>query len=502
MSTVESVPLQPSSDSGIASAKRAITGVGRNAAILTAATLACKAGSLLVVPFVLRAFTKADYGVYSAAFAYAGLLGMITYFGMGPIVIRDIARRERSRGLVIFHCIALRMALLVVAAVALVALGFARHFSNAMWILAWLAFAVMGFDAVMGAARSSLQAEECFGRMAVVDVVRKASQWVLAFAVILLGLGITSLALCVVIAAAIAAAAATWLGMDRADFRGLRFEPAYALNMLKLSAPMGISAAFVLALERVDIWVLDTYKGAAAVGDYAAAVAFKPAFLAQAVVWAVLPLAFRLGRNDRDALARTVRTGGRYLFITGAAMSIVFLRGGAVLMPLLGGGQYEASIPVFEIMGLTIPFVYVSFLYLHALTAVDKQFIAALVFAIGLAVNIAMDLVLVPPMGPTGAILGTLCAQALMTLAALAAVWKLVGRPVGWKDLRMLLSAGGAAAVGYAVYSAAIIDLGAIALCAFAALLVASKALTKDDFRLVIRAFGRKEQYNGASELS
>jgi O-antigen/teichoic acid export membrane protein len=482
--------------------KRSITGVGRNAAILTGATLACKAGSLLVVPFILRAFTKADYGAYSAAFAYAGLLGMITYFGMGPIVIRDIARRERPRGSVIFHCVVLRMALLAVAAVALVALGHARHFSNMMWALAWLAFAVMGFDAVMGAVKSSLQAEERFGRMAVVDVVRKASQWALAVAVIILGTGITSLALCVVIAAAIAAAAAMWLGLSRDDFQGLKFAPSYALNMLKLSAPMGISAAFVLALERVDIWVLDTYKGSAAVGDYAAAVAFKPAFLAQAVVWAILPLAFRLGKSDRDSLARTVRTGGRYLFITGAAMAIVFLRGGAVLMPLLGGAQYKASVPVFEIMGLTIPFVYVSFLYLHALTAVDKQFVAALVFAFGLAVNVSMDLALVPSMGPTGAILGTLCAEALMSLAALAAVWRFVGRPVGWKDLRMLLSAAGAAAAAYAVSAAGIVDLGAVALCAFALLLVASKALTGDDLRLVIRAFSRRARSDDAAESS
>ena len=474
-----------------ASTKESIAGIGRNAAILTGATLACKAGSLVVMPFVLRAFTKADYGQYSAALAYAGALGMITYFGMGPIVIRDIARGERSRGCVVFHCVVLRAALLVVAALALAAVGYVQHFSARMWALTWLAFAAMGFDAVTGALKSSMQAEERFGLMAAVDAVRKSMQWVLALVVVAAGLGIGSLTGAVVAAAGAAMAAATVLGVKRSDFEGLRFAPRYAIDMLRLSAPMGLSAAFVLAIERVDIWVLDVMRGPEEVGVYAAGAAFRPAFLAQAVVWAMLPLAFRLGRDNHAALAQAVRNCGRFLLIAGTGMALFFVAGGPVLMPLLGGGQYAASVPVFELMGLTLPFTFASFLYLHALTAVDRQMVAAGIFAGGLAVNAALDIALVPSLGATGAMLATLTAEAMMAAAALAATWRLVGMPVAGRDIRIVAAALGAALAAAAVRATGITDAGVAAPVAFAVLLLCFKAVTSQDIALLRRSFVR-----------
>jgi O-antigen/teichoic acid export membrane protein len=255
---------------------------------------------------------------------------------------------------------------------------------------------------------------------------------------------------------------------------------------------MGLSAAFVLAIERVDIWVLDVMRGPEEVGVYAAGAAFRPAFLAQAVVWAMLPLAFRLGRDNRDALARAVTNCGRFLLVAGTGIAIFFAAGAPMLMPLLGGEQYAASVPVFELMGLALPFTFVSFLYLHALTAVDRQMAAAGIFAGGLAVNLVLDLVLVPALGATGAMLATLTAEAAMAAAALAATWRLVGRPVAARDVRILAAAVGAAGVALAARAIGLGDAGLAATAAFAILLVSLKAVTRQDLALLHRSFGRQ----------
>lgn len=468
---------------------RSAAGVGRNAAILAGATLFCKFGSLAVMPFILRAFAPGEYGAYSAAFAYAGLLGYVAYFGMNPVVTRDIARGERSKGDVVFHCTALRMVFLAISAGALAGIGVIEHFSHEMWVLTWVAFGAMAFDAVTGAVKAAMQAEGRFGRMAAVDIVRKASQWGLAIFVVLTGAGISMLAGSVTLAAGAAMAGAVMMGMSKGDLVDITPAPRYALQMLKLAAPMGLSAAFLLALERVNVWMLDIFGSKAGVGVYQAALSFKPLFVVQSVVWAIMPLAFRLGRENAAQLAAAIRVTARFLLVAGVGLGAVFAAGGAVLVPLLAGANYAESIPVFRIMGLSLPFVFLSFLYLHALTAVDRQAVAAAIFAGGLVTNVLIDLALVPSMGATGAILGTLVTEALIAVSSFACVWVFVGRPFDRSDGRALISTLAAAAVVSIMCLAGVKDLGITGLAVYGAMLVVLKVMTKADVRLLASAF-------------
>ena len=466
--------------------------VGRGAAILAAATLFCKAGSLAVVPFILRAFSREAYGEYSAAFAYAGLLGMVAYFGMNPIVTRDIARGEKPRGWVILHCTALRLILLVVAAGALTFVGIAKGFTAGMWALAWLAFAAMSFDAVTGAVKAAMQAEGRFARMALVEMVRKASQWVLAILVIVLGANIVMLAGGVALAAAAAFAAALAMGMSRNDLADMGLAPSYAMKMLRLAAPMGLSAAFVLALKQVNIWMLDILRGPVDVATYQAGVLFKPDFLAQSVVWAILPLAFKLARDDRSQLADAIRAASRYLGIGGWALAMIFFCGGATFVPLLAGGQYRESIWVFRLLGLSLPFAFVSLLYLHALTAVDKQVIAAVIFAVGLLTNFAIDVALVPRLGASGAIIGTLATEILIAAASFAAVWKTVGRPFGSLDGKALAAILAGIAVAALSSAVNLPDMGILGVAALVSVLFFLKVVSRKDVAFVQAVLGAK----------
>jgi len=477
---------------GSTSASRAAGRVGRNAAILAATSLLCKAGSLAVVPFILRAFTPVHYGMYSAAFAYAGLLGIVAYFGMNQIVVRDISTGDRPKGWVIFHCSALRGMLLVPAAGVLVVLGLVKGFSPAMWLLASLAFAVMALDAVTGTLKASLQAAERFGLVAALDAVRKCAQWGMAIAVILAGAGIAVLAGGVVAAAVITLAAAALITLRPRDFAGVNFAPRYAAGMLRLAAPMGISAAFVAALDNVDIWLLDALADFEAVAVYKAANVFKPVFIAQALVWAFMPIAFRLGRASRARLAAASAGAARFLVVSGAGIAIFIVCGADRIVPFLAGRAYVESVGAFQVMGMTLPFVFAGFLYLHMLTAVDRQILAVGIFAAGLAVNVAADVILIPRLGPAGAMLGTLCAEVVMFAAAIAVVWRVVGRPLDGASLRTAAAVAAGAAAAIFTRSAGIADMGIGALAVMGACLVASGAVSASDVALVKAVFTRR----------
>lgn len=471
---------------------RAAGRVGRNAAILAATSFVCKAGSLAVVPFILRAFSTADYGMYSAAFAYAGLLGIVAQFGMNQVVVRDISTGERSKGWVVFHCAALRLALLVPAAGALFLVGFFKGFSPGMWVLAWLAFAVMGLDAVTGTVKAALHAAERFALVAGVDALRKCAQWGIAIGVIVVGAGITALAGGVVAASVITLVVVAFVGVRRRDFAAVSFAPGYAAGMLRLAAPMGISAAFVAALDNVDIWLLDWLSGFEAVALYKAANVFKPIFFAHAVVWAFMPMAFRLGRESREGLAVAAANAARFLLVAGSATAIVFACGASRIVPLLAGDKYAASIPAFRLMALTLPPVFVGFLYLHMLTAVDRQIWAVGIFAVGLVVNIAGDLLFIPRMGPAGAMLGTLLAETLMAIGAFAVAWRVVARGANGPLLRTAAAVAAGAVTAIFTQRAEIADMGIGALAVMGVCLVAFGGVSAGDLALVKGVFTRR----------
>jgi O-antigen/teichoic acid export membrane protein len=247
---------------------------------------------------------------------------------------------------------------------------------------------------------------------------------------------------------------------------------------------MGLSAAFLVALERVDTWMLDTMRGPVEVAVYSAGVAFKPAFLAQSVVWAIMPLAFRLAKENPAQLVVAIRTTARYFVIGGVGLAIVFFSGGEVLVPLLAGGQYSQSIGVFRVLGLSLPFAFLGLLYLNSLTVVDRQMIAAGIVAAGLVVNAALDLVLVPGMGAEGAIVATLVTEVIMAVAAFVAVWRVIGKPFAVTDGRTLLAAGAAVAVACISYIAGVPDAGGLGVAALAVGLLVFKVVSKADVAL------------------
>jgi O-antigen/teichoic acid export membrane protein len=349
----------------------------------------------------------------------------------------------------------------------------------------------MALDAVTGAVRASLQAAGRFGAVAAVELVRKSSQWLIALAVVIAGAGITLLAGGVAAAATLALAAAWFLAFEKGDFSDVSFEPSYASRMLKLAAPMGISAAFVAGLEYADVWLLDFLRSSEDVAVYRAANVFKPVFLAQAVVWAFMPLAFRLSARGTEALAEAGRTAGRFLLIAGAAAAVFMVCGSGALIGVLGGDKYAASAPVFAVMGLSMPFVFVGFLYLHLLTAVDRQILAVYVFAAGLALNVVVDLALIPRYGPLGAMLGTLAAQALMCVAALLVVRRVVGRQLDSRIRRVLAVLCLAVPAAILTQSLGIADMGLGALALMGCLLVLTGGVARRDLDMLKRTFGR-----------
>ena len=195
------------------------------------------------------------------------------------------------------------------------------------------------------------------------------------------------------------------------------------------TAPRALTSVVQLALQRLDIVLLAVLAGPAEAAIYTAATRFLVVgqFVNQALAGVVEP---RLGRllalDDRAATGAVFRTATGWLVLLCWPMYLVVAAVSDGLLDWFGAG-YDAGVAVVLVLAA-------SMLVASAAGPVDVVLIMAgrtrsnLANAlVALAVNVVVDLMLIPSMGTLGAAVGWAAAIVVKNLLALGQVWRSLG---------------------------------------------------------------------------
>jgi O-antigen/teichoic acid export membrane protein len=157
----------------------------------------------------------------------------------------------------------------------------------------------------------------------------------------------------------------------------------------------------------------------AALGTYAVAVNASEVlfYLPSAVGTALLPAVARMG--DAAGVDRTMRVFRVVMIITLAAVAVAAALG-PVLLPLVFGADYESSVePFLWLLPSAIGFV-ASSVFSNALLASGAPALSSLGPVVSLTIGVALDLILIPKHGATGAAIAA--SVALLCGGAAAAI--------------------------------------------------------------------------------
>ena len=221
-----------------------------------------------------------------------------------------------------------------------------------------------------------------------------------------------------------------------------------------------------------DVYILAAFRSDADVGVYSLAYQIF-AFVTQlASYWLVvaLPEHARSSASGEDLREQLGKSGVETYTALWAALIAVGGAVGGMLLPVVFSDAYEEAVPaLLLLLGGSGIFIAVYFAMLPALIAAGRSQLVARVAVASVAINIGLDLVLVPTVGIVGPALATF-AQTLFAAAVLA--WRVLG---GRGSLRLL----GIAAPAAATTMLLALDptgAGLIALCVLSALLTAAWA--------------------------
>ncbi len=276
--------------------------------------------------------------------------------------------------------------------------------------------------------------------------------------------------------AAVAASSIAYLALvKREDLTGVADDGKSGLDwrtVLKTIGAMGIVNAASYGVAWIDIYLLAAFKPDSDVGIYSLAYQIYTFALQLASLWIVATLprhasSFHAGVSLEDQLPRKKLLMGVRVWVSLIGFGALTA---AIVMPTVFGPGFAESSQPLMILLVGASFLAAYLAVVSVLIAADQSPLIARVSIVCVAINLGIDLVLIPTVGLIGP------AVATTVQAAVGAVW-LLSRTLGTQRLLEIIRVNAPVAVAISVLA---IDPGSpplLALTAIASIITAVPAL-------------------------
>jgi O-antigen/teichoic acid export membrane protein len=294
--------------------------------------------------------------------------------------------------------------------------------------------------AFSGSVTALLYAYERMTLPATIGVVTSLVNVVLGVGALMLGWGITGLALAAFFATCLTALI-FWrvlrrdfphvAGHLRLDLSTLSLDRRMALSLLNMGWPLMLNALLVGLFFRADQFIIKPIAGGLAVEQYQAAYSFINFVLliTPAVTLALFPRMARHAATDRARLAREYTFALKVLLLISVPVVLSTLWFAPLLITVLTGKpEYlPQSAIALQILILFLPFSFINGLTQYVLIALDLQRLITKAFGLTVAFNVTANLLLVPVLGIYGAALVTILSEIVLLIPFM--IW--TGREIG-----------------------------------------------------------------------
>lgn len=201
-----------------------------------------------------------------------------------------------------------------------------------------------------------------------------------------------------------------------------RFSPALAKVLLSESWMLFLGSIFAIIYLKIDMMMLRWLAGPAEVGTYTVAATLSEAayFAPAALVASVFPKLIESAKTDQDLFEKRLQSVFDVLWLAGLGMiATMFLLGGLIIR-LLFGVAYDASVPVLMVHVLSAPFLFMRIAFTRWTIIGGGATFFMLTEGLGALTNVAFNFLLIPHYGSIGAALATLVSYAMASYLALA----------------------------------------------------------------------------------
>jgi O-antigen/teichoic acid export membrane protein len=400
------------------------------------------AGAALAAILTIRTLSVSDYAVLAAGLAVTTVFAGFTELGVTTVTAREIAQKPEEVGPRLGTALALQLTTSSVCAALLVPVGLLLGYSNATLAVLGIGTAIVLSQGLLAVYQAVFLAKRVFVYIAAYTTLQYG---VLVAATALAAFvhadpkGFALATAASYVAALLAAVAAVRLRLGVRP--RLRASWTSAPRLLRAAVPIALSGSVLTVYGRIDVVLLSKLGEKADVAIYN--VPLIVAELAQ-VVPAVIATAFfpllTVQLRDDPGEARTSfdLMARLFLFIS-VPIAFILGIGGRTILVTAFGQAYSDSGTVLFILAPTIVLAFFTYLLWYGMLAARLERGRVPAVIAGLALNVGLNLWLIPAYGAQGAAIALLASDAFMvtwlfglvTRSAFPFRWGAIfGRPV------------------------------------------------------------------------
>jgi O-antigen/teichoic acid export membrane protein len=382
--------------------------------------VAGKGAFFLVTVLAARRLSQDSFGIFSLGTTLGWMAAVATDFGIQLHLARAVARHPDEAARLLRSWLRVRVWTSVIA-VAVVSAGLAVTGAGGSSTLAILLFVLVYIVSGLieflhyfyrGLSRSDVESTltlwQRFGTLACAAI---AISW---------RPDVTTLAAAMLLPVAATLGYSLWRATRLAPERGLLpRSPAVRSEVGRDVVPIGIGIVLSALYFRIDVFLIEIWRGTGAVALYNAVFRLVEALR----LFPAAVLAVALPALCRTTSVRPLLLVSAAVTLFAAAVALVCWLAAGRLVALVYGAQYADAVPAFRILVASFPLMSLNYALTHQLIGWNGHRQYAAICAAALVFNVGLNARLIPAMSIAGAAWSTLSTEALLTVGCVAALW-------------------------------------------------------------------------------
>ncbi len=391
-------------------------------------------GSAFVVSLLIaRYFGARGFGEYSKATTFIGIFYLFTDFGMNAVVLKKITHKPESENNIINSLFGLRMltgVLMIIISLAVTYFlpydnlrneGFTQTAKSAIMILSTMIL----YQAFLNTVNVVFQKHLKYEQSTLANIVGSIITLIAVVTLLSFGFSLSGVLSGYTIGA-IGASMVLFLFVGRlAKKFQPRFDWGEYKTLIKQSLPLGLTLVFNLVYFRADVFILTLYRSTVEVGTYGLAFKFFefPLSLPIFFVNSIYPVL--LARSHDKQVFKSISVKAAIFLFGASLLTMLAFYLAAPALSLIRSDFYP-SIAVLRLLSLSMPIFFLSSLLMWILITFGKNKQLLITYFLGMVLNIALNLLLIPVYGVTAAAAVTLISEVFVFIVSGYLVVKLL----------------------------------------------------------------------------
>jgi len=467
----------------------AVKRIFKNFSVMLVANIVTCACSSIFVIICARYLGNVRYGVFGFAISFTSLLAIFGNLGWNTFAIRETAKDPEKTNRLLANIIFLRVGIGSLAFLITCVLVNLLNYPHQKIILVYI-FGANMFLVTLGLSfRWVFEAYEKFEYESFLRILSAVLLLGLGIFVVVNGMGLVALALSNLCASAIVCGIGYFAFLRKLLRPRIRLDFGFCKHLIRETIPFSLNFIFFSIYLNLDVVLLSSIRGNAETGWYSAA--SKLAIMAKTATNLYIPVVFPvLSKFFVSSLAKFRKLLDRsfvYLLMIGLGIATLTTVYADQIVLLIFGSSFAQSASPLRILIWAAFLVFLNGISGGALVSAGHQKLCTKITGIGLAINVCLNLLLIPNLGKIGASLSILATELVVTVLVLYWQYKILEyRPSSKLVLKILASA--LTVVPFAWWLRQTNLLLGLALCiiVYGMLLLSTGAISKED-KLKIR---------------